>query len=354
MMRNKQYYPGLSGLRAIAAFVVLFTHVEEVRQFSGRKALIDPGFNAFLGGVAVTFFFVLSGLLITILLLEEKKRSGTIQLKRFYKNRALRIWPLYYLVLLAGYALSIFVFRESNTNIIRNGFLLNALLLPNVAFASALLPKILVQLWSIGPEEQFYFSWPFLVDRLNPKQLARTFAAIILFWAAAIGALRLFFGPDTWLHVLLFRTRIDCMAIGGLAALLLIYHRQSNGWWMRLYRLLQRRETGWTAALGFLAALTVSYRYHVSLYQGYAALSALLILRVMTRPAGWLESPPLRYLGKISYGIYLLHPFAIYLIFQIERRPPAIISFLASAALTVALATLSYHFFESRFLKKKR
>ncbi|HEV9036808.1 MAG TPA: acyltransferase [Puia sp.] len=351
---TKPYYPGLSGLRAIAAFLVLFTHVEEMRQLRGMKGLVDPGFNAFLGGVAVTFFFVLSGLLITGLLLTEKKQSGTIRMKRFFINRALRIWPLYYLVLFAGYGISIFLFHETDTDIFTNGMLLGSLLLPNVAFASGLLPKILVQLWSIGPEEQFYFSWPFLIRRLRPQTLACVFIGIILFWAAAIGALRVFYGPDTWLHALLFRTRIDCMAIGGLSALLLFYHGATDGRRTAIYRLFQRRETGWVAAALFTGLLVISYHYHVSLYQLYAALSALLILRVMTRPAGWLEMPSLRYLGRISYGVYLLHPFAIYLIFSFVKGGPAVLFFLASAALTVGLAALSYRFYESRFLKRKQ
>lgn len=354
MMRGNHYYPNLSGLRAIAALVVVFTHIEEMRRSLGREALIDPGFNAFIGGVAVTFFFVLSGLLITGLLLNEKKRLGTIRLKRFFINRALRIWPLYYLVLLAGYLLSIFAFRETGINVFHNGFILNALLLPNIAFACGLLPNILIQLWSIGPEEQFYFSWPFLVNRFTPKQLVGIFTGIILFWAASIGALRILYGPDTWLHLLLFRTRIDCMAIGGLAALLLFYQQQPEGWWTGLYRLLQRRATGWAAAALFVLLLSVSYSRHFSLYQLYAALSALLILRAMTRPAGWLESAPLRYLGKISYGIYLLHPFAIYFVFRIMKGPASAFPFLTAVLLTVALAAISYRFFERRFLKRKR
>lgn len=359
MIIDKKYYPGLSGLRAIAALVVLFTHVEEMRQPLGMKGLVDLSFNAFIGGVAVTFFFVLSGFLITGLLLHEKEQLGTIRLRRFFINRALRIWPLYYFVLVAGYAVSIFLFRETGSHIIGNGLVLNALLLPNVAFALGLLPKILVQLWSIGPEEQFYFTWPFLIDRLGAKRLFYAFAAIILCWVIAVGLLRIY-GRDTWLHTLFFRTRIDCMAIGGLAALLLFYQQRSEGWWSAVYRLIYRRGMGWWSAVIFLVLLWVSYRYRVSLYQLYAALSAILILWVITRPAGWLETRPLRYLGKISYGIYLLHPFAIYFIFRcflmntsINSRLAGIVVFLLSALLTIGLASISYRFFESRFLKRK-
>jgi peptidoglycan/LPS O-acetylase OafA/YrhL len=70
----------------------------------GMAPLVELKFNSFLGGLAVTFFFVLSGFLITSLLLTEKATTGTINVRRFLAKRALRIWPLYYLVLAAGYS----------------------------------------------------------------------------------------------------------------------------------------------------------------------------------------------------------------------------------------------------------
>jgi peptidoglycan/LPS O-acetylase OafA/YrhL len=317
--------------------------------------------------VAVTFFFVLSGFLITSLLLEEKARLGTIRLKRFFVNRALRIWPLYYLVLMTGYAVSIYFLKEIDPDPVQNGFVLNLLLLPNVAFAFGLVPDILIQLWSVGTEEQFYFTWPFLIGRFSEKKLVRLFIGIVLFWLVARGILRVVYGRDSWLNVLLFRTRIDCMAIGGLAALLLFYRERSKGWWTNLHGLIVQRGTGWIAGGIFVGLMMISYRYRVSLYQLYAGLFAILILRVITLPTGWLESGMMRYLGKISYGIYLLQHFAIFLLFRgwLEKgweifpglsqdsRPAGIVIFLLAALLTVGLAAISYRFFESRFLKRK-
>jgi peptidoglycan/LPS O-acetylase OafA/YrhL len=338
-----------------------------MRQPMGMKGLVDLAFNSFMGGVAVTFFFVLSGFLITSLLLEEKARLGAIRLKRFFVNRALRIWPLYYLVLAAGYAVSIFLLKDTGSDPLQNGFVLNLLLLPNVAFAFGVVPDILIQLWSVGTEEQFYFTWPFLIGRFSEKKLVRLFIAIILFWVVIRGILRLVYGGDTWLNVLLFRTRIDCMAIGGLAALLLFYRERSEGWWTNLHGLLVQRGTGWIAGGIFVGLMMISYRYRVSLYQLYAGLFAILILRVITLPTGWLESGMMRYLGKISYGIYLLQHFAIFFLFRgwLEKgweifpglsqdsRPAGIVIFLLAALLTVGLAAISYRFFESRFLKRK-
>lgn len=331
----------------------------------GMKPFIDLAVNSYIGGVAVTFFFVLSGFLITSLLLDEKARLGTIRLKRFFVNRALRIWPLYYLTLFAGYMVSILLLKETSSDMWENGLILNFLLLPNVAFAMGLLPEILIQIWSIGTEEQFYFLWPFLVRRLGAKPLIRVFIGVILFWLVARGMIRLIYGAHSPLNIFLFRTRIDCMAIGGLAAML--FFHAPGGWASSLHRLLLKPITGWALAMAFILLLSASYRYEVSFYQLYALLFAMLILRVIRRPGGWLESPPLRYLGKISYGIYLLQQFAVFFIFRaglskengflssipMDSRPAGIALFLLAALMTIGLASLSYRFFESRFLKRK-
>jgi peptidoglycan/LPS O-acetylase OafA/YrhL len=356
---NTRYYPCLNGLRAIAALAVLFTHVERIRQPLGMPGLIDLPFNEFLGGLAVTFFFVLSGFLITTLLLKEKAATGTIRLRRFFTNRALRIWPLYYLVLAVGYLVSIFLLKDTSQNPLSNGLLLNLFLVPNLAFAVGLIPDILIQIWSIGTEEQFYLFWPFLLKHNGPRNLLRLFVGIILFWLVVRGAVHLMGKEYEWLNILLFRTRMDCMAIGGLAALLLM--NEDN----RLYRLLLLPATGWVAAIGFVLLLGVSHRYHASLYQAYAILSGILILRVIARPVQWLESRVPRYLGKISYGIYLLQQFAIFFVFKtlvdtpykastaIGGRTAGIGIYLLAAGLTIGLAALSYTFFESRFLRRK-
>jgi peptidoglycan/LPS O-acetylase OafA/YrhL len=328
--------------------------------------LVELKFNSFLGGLSVTFFFVLSGFLITSLLLTEKTATGTIDVRRFLAKRALRIWPLYYLVLAAGYGISIFVLRDTPANLFANGLILNALLLPNLAFAFGLIPEILIQIWSIGTEEQFYLIWPFLLRRTPEKNLVTIFVGIICFWLVARIVLRLLGVSDDWLNILLFRTRIDCMAIGAFAALLLLCRERGTEQWAGLSRLIYHPVTGWVASLLFLLLLWLSFKYHVSLYQLYAVLSAILLLRVIRRPAAWLESGALRYLGKISYGIYLLQHFVIFVIFKawIDKsgapqlagfgsRIGGIGIFLLAVLLTTGLAALSYSFFESRFLKRK-
>ena len=355
---EKLYFPSLTGLRAIAAFCVLFTHVERYRITVGRSAVIDMPLNSFIGSQAVTFFFVLSGFLITSFLLREKDRTGTIQVMSFFRRRALRIWPLYYVVLAAGYLISIFVIRDTDSNILRNGFLLNALLLPNVAFVLDKIPEIIVQLWSLGTEEQFYFVWPFLIRRTTQRQLTRALLLIVACWLM-VGVPIHFLGGDR-LRALVFRTRIDCMAIGGLLSLAVLYKDQAGSWMDRCYRIIRHRATGLLGMVSFAALLAASYQWKLSLYQLYALLFGILIVRVSSRPGGWLETAPLKYLGKRSYGVYLLHHFMIYLVFKnipslLEIPGPwgDLAVFVLASLLTVLAAALSYRYLESPFLRTK-
>jgi peptidoglycan/LPS O-acetylase OafA/YrhL len=330
----------------------------------GMPALIDLKFNSFLGGLAVTFFFTLSGFLITNMLLTEKMTRGTIALRRFFVRRMLRIWPLYYLTLAAGYGLSLFWLRDIPVDVVQNGFILNLLFLPNLAFALGVIPEILIQIWSIGTEEQFYLIWPYLLKRTNPRKLVPLFAGIIGFFVVARVIVKMMGEEYDWLNILLFRTRIDCMAIGGLAALLL--RDGVSGCFVSFNRLILRPSSGWLSAACFIGLLIVSYRFHLSLYQCYAVLSGILILRVIARPVNWLEYAVPRYLGKISYGIYLLHQFVIFFLFReligsspialapVGSRLAGIGIFLLTVLLTAGLASISYFFFEKRFLRLKR
>ena len=116
MDNNKVYFPGLNGLRFFAAMAVVVTHIELVKHFMGLPNLwgnhssniltLKSAVNTFVfeaGGLGVYFFFVLSGFLITYLLLVEKAKTGTIAVKKFYLRRILRIWPLYYLIVILGF-----------------------------------------------------------------------------------------------------------------------------------------------------------------------------------------------------------------------------------------------------------
>ena len=115
MSSNKHiYFSGLNGLRFFAALAVIITHIELIKEQMEFPGLHSKNKIVFeLGGLGVVFFFVLSGFLITYLLLKEKEQTGTINVKKFYLRRILRIWPLYFLIVALGFfVLPHFTFME--------------------------------------------------------------------------------------------------------------------------------------------------------------------------------------------------------------------------------------------------
>ncbi|MBL0102606.1 MAG: acyltransferase [Bacteroidetes bacterium] len=98
-MTNKIHFPGLNGLRFIAAFLVLVHHNERIKLRLGLENFWESQFIIVVGKLGVILFFVLSGFLITYLLLKEEKKTGSIHVKQFYIRRILRIWPLYFLIM---------------------------------------------------------------------------------------------------------------------------------------------------------------------------------------------------------------------------------------------------------------
>jgi peptidoglycan/LPS O-acetylase OafA/YrhL len=359
MSPKNNYYPALDGLRAIAAFTVIWTHIERFKQFKGEATISDIPFNSFIGGMAVSFFFVLSGFLITDILLREQIETGSIQIRRFLRNRFLRIGPLYFLTLIAGYIVSIFVLRDTSSDPLSNGLLLNFLMLSNIAFALNLIPEILIQIWSIGTEVQFYFSWPFLVKGTNTRKLTVIFIAIVASWMLVRAGLYMTAANKSVMSVILFRTRFDCMAIGGLAALMNKGCWTSNTFVRRFSRFLLTKPAGMLSAVLFLMMLFASWKFDLSLYPIYSALFASLIYRWINHPPKVLTNSFLQWLGKISYGIYLLHHFAVYIVFAVliqyfgSSRLSEIYYFLSASLLTIILALLSYFGIETKFLRMK-
>lgn len=143
-MNRVKYFPGLDPLRFFAALMILLVHVDLVKSFFNLETTTTTPFfmRMDFGGTGVNFFFVLSGFLITYLLLCEKDKHTTISLKKFYMRRILRIWPLYYLILLIGFFILPHI-HNINLPYFENHFQINftpnlilyLLLLPQVAFA---------------------------------------------------------------------------------------------------------------------------------------------------------------------------------------------------------------------------
>ena len=161
--RLYQYFKNLNGLRFIAAFLVIIHHIEQFKNLWNIPNFYYKSSIKSLGDVGVTVFFVLSGFLITYILLKEKHKTGTINIISFYIKRILRIWPLYFLLMILG----LFVFNKlpfANTEDLYVNFheffyiklILYIFILPNIVLQLFGAVPLISQLWSIGIEEQFY------------------------------------------------------------------------------------------------------------------------------------------------------------------------------------------------------
>ncbi|QRP46874.1 acyltransferase [Amycolatopsis sp. FDAARGOS 1241] len=295
-------FPGLDGLRAIAATIVVFFH------FAG------PTFVWPSGWVGVYIFFVLSGFLITTLLLREQDRTGRISLSGFYLRRVFRILPPY-LVILGG--IIAFV-------LLRGEFLARDFphaLKYYLTFLNEFLPasggngsdNFFSGSWTLGIEEKFYLVWPFLLVAIGVgaarRKLALVFAAMAVLLALVpltTGGWLLDFSPTA-----VYRSSIHyAILLCGCLLAILLHHRRS-------YALL-RPLTHPLAAVPIVAAFLVLHanldplwraaRQNLVVLIAYAVLTMLLLIVLLSPgPARWLLSTaPMRFVGERSYSLYLL------------------------------------------------
>lgn len=373
MSGNRVYFPNLNGVRFLAALVVIIHHVEMGKFWFGQPNIYDKSFvGGVFGQLGIILFFVLSGFLITYLLLEEHRKTGTISIKDFYIRRVLRIWPVYYLIVF----LSLFVFAKisfldipSFSEHINDGFWAKAALylsfLPNLGYVLYEHIPYATQTWSVGVEEQFYLIWPVLMLwAINKKKvlpaLLGTIAVYLAFKLWSVIA----YAPDMtnvtaqkfWLFVDHFS--IDCMAIGGIGAYLLFNKKER--WLKVLFNKYLQVFLYLLMAVLTVKGLVLPW-FNKELY---GIIFAVLILNLAgnSKSVINLEIKPLNYLGKISYGLYMYHNLVLivilklvmmYQLFDLGSIGGAIFYQLLSIGITIAVSAFSYEYFEKRFLLLK-
>jgi len=360
---NKVYFPNLNGLRFIAAFMVIIHHLEQLLNIYGYHNYWDNRVIAILGILGVKLFFVLSGFLLTYLLLAEERENKKISIKNFYIRRILRIWPLYYIVITLSFFLlnrielfNIPYFTDHLNENLWSYFTLFLFLIPNVALYNkgAIVPYA-TQSWSVGVEEQFYLLWPILIRFFKNKLL------LLLGVIISIGLLK-HFGFDFikkyiyWnnfldeVEIFIRHFSIDSMAVGGLFALILF----------EKYTLLKYLLINIVLFLSIgLTIFFISFSIKVPFVDAYAILFALIILNLAANKTvkNLMENVILKYLGKISYGLYMYHVvvivFAIKLFNYWGLLQNHLLLLLFSTLLTILLASLSYKFIEKFFISFK-
>ncbi len=344
------HLPGLNGLRAIAALSVVLAHT--LRPIAGSNGL-PVKFDLPMAQYSVTLFFVISGFLITYLLLLEREQGG-ISVRNFYMRRILRIWPIYYLFL--AVCLIIGACFHSFDGLFSGTLWWYIFFAANIPFISAQGIPILAHYWSIGSEEQYYLFWPWVV-RTSGKRILIVASAILVTLFTLKATLWLTVGHGNFLYRLLGITQFHCMMLGAIGAV--AFKAQSP----IIKKVILNRAVQ-TAAWSLFILLGLGV-FSLPAPVALETLSLIALVMILgqvseSKKLFSLDTRIFDFLGKISYGIYILHPLVVFFIAPLVCLPilPAPVMYLVTCMsvliVTVFLAWLSYTRFERPFLHLKR
>lgn len=359
---NSIYFPLFNVYRFLAAFSVVAYHIEDYKRNYKISDRFPNALIQFIGPVAVTFFFVLSGFLITYLLLVEKEKNNSISIKKFYLRRIFRIWPLYYFLIIIG----IFILPNIplfNPSYIDYQIYPNYILLMYFTFFANLVLSgenilFIGHTWSIAVEEQFYLVWPWILKYSN-KYFLSMFSVIIIQY--------LFKGLFTLIFIkynfhfaylaieFLKNTRFECMAIGGIGAYLILFYKEK----MELYLFYFPLRIS-------IIVLTIILMYFGTTIPGvHNLIYSILFCYIITYSSRFNEIkifPIFNYFGTISYGIYMYHPIIIIMVMHILKKVFLPLQnnllfnlcvYMLCFILTILVSSLSYQFLERFFINLK-
>jgi peptidoglycan/LPS O-acetylase OafA/YrhL len=364
-----KHVPALDGVRGLAIGLVLLVHfIGNTRPDTSLESVIVKLAN--LGTYGVALFFVLSGFLITGILIDAKGQPHYF--RNFYARRTLRIFPLYYgvLVLLAVWPASLSPVGLELTRERQGwlwGYVANFLIAKEGSWEA--LPYF-NHFWSLAIEEHFYFLWPLLVARSSRRGLLTWAVALSVFALLLRGALAAA-GANPLVAYTITPARLDGLCFGGLLAIWL----RSPGGLAQMRRLAPKVSAAVLVYLvvGHLLTHSVWPEGHAVYFEGresgIVVLFGVLLVSVLAARRGSLltrffTSAPMVTMGKYSYGLYVFHvPLSWYLsqarteddLAALVGSHTLAVFVQASAgiAFTMGVAYASFHLFEKRFLSLK-
>jgi peptidoglycan/LPS O-acetylase OafA/YrhL len=332
-----KYFTALDGLRAASILLVLLHHVP----------FFEPGILAQLqanGRFGVSFFFVISGFLICTLLLRERRDTGTIALGKFYGRRALRLLPLYYTVLAIEAVLVLGFHQYSPANEVLFREKLPAYLLYYSNWLATATHGPFFVSWSLAVEEQFYLVFGMLVVFVPRRFLIPTLTAALglkFFLYQRFGNIDA--GSTTWRVLFSYQEAI-------LWGVLLAFALNNRRVFDVVARLLRPRAT----PLILSAAIMLWLTFHAMDGQSTWDAEILFVLMTLTvaalvirRRVPVLCARPMVHIGRISYGIYLLHMLVMSAVKKIPGFSSPGMCFALTLLLVVALASVVYRYFEA-------
>lgn len=373
---NKIFFPNLEGLRFFAFFVVFINHATGSLGYNNHSETFAYIRSHFFwnGDLGVSFFFVLSGFLITYLLLKEKDLTGTINIKNFYLRRILRIWPLYFLIV----ALCLLAFPMFE-NILPKWFPIGVstaeinkwfyiTFTGNFDYLYNGINNFMIGiLWSVSVEEQFYLFWPLIIALVPRKHLFKTFILIIIgsilfrFYCAKGNPMIMKY------HSL---SSVSDLASGAVIAYLALKENVISWFekipkymilivYLILFILVPMRFYIWKFGIHYNHASSLMPVVFSSLFafvimeQNYAKHSFYKI-------SNWRI---ISSFGKYTYGMYCYHMIVFFIVLLAFHfmginlngmsKYTFLFVLLISFFLTLLVSELSYHYYESFFLKLK-
>jgi len=370
LTQKSVYFPNLNALRCFAASMVIVHHVEQTKYLIGVNSYWDTPTVHYGCKLGLFLFFVLSGFLITNLLLLEKKNDNTINIRNFYIRRILRIWPLYFLIIaLALFVLPYFNFIQLIRDpvlVMHSNFtwklLLFAFILPNLVMVLFGVIPYAAHTWSIGAEEQFYLLWPVIIKFIKNKFLFAFILTLILLYTILLKTLTHFvdlFPDNKTLFVIatyLNLTPINCMAIGGLFA---VTCASDTPFFILLKKILFSKYLQYPVFSITIILLATGTSFYSLQYEVYSFLFGIIICNLALNKNRIIDFEKIKifnYLGKISYGLYMFHPLVIIPVIKIlvyYKCYNSYIMYLLSFGITILVSSASYHFYEKRFIIRK-
>lgn len=365
---SKIYYPQLDILRFMAAIMVCLGHVYDASigwwgypsalaqtgttQLSQNFVYLDMFFRNL--GYGVDLFFIISGFLITYILLKEKEATGKINFRNFFIRRSLRIWPLYYLIIaIAPFLINIFNEKAPD-------YLSNILFIGNFSIMQTEKWEFpFAHFWSICVEEHFYLVWPFVVAVVSKKNLLTAIAAFLSASILYRMYVIMFLGGSWYTLYLHSLSRVDIILVG---AILAYYHHKkpiklnfSVGLRLLIYSIFTiifftEHVTEWG---GMYNASVRKYFY------SSVTLFAIANYLFNEKPIfNFKKINFLHYLGKLSYGIYMYGNIVLYIVLHklfIERNHNNHYAFaFTTLFLTIIVSIISFELYERPILKIKK